>query len=373
LVLNFDIDSANISLTNINAVELTGDFSATGTISATTNIFKAGNEVATLVDVATASGTLQDQIDNFSGMEEHDNTWHSEDYATESYVSTVSGALQNAIDAIEPPTSVEEGIIDIIYDTDTVSGTFTSEQSDANYILTANIQNLVDAEVSQYTYTITNKSTTGFVIKLSSPVDSGNYKLNWRTGLAVFQSGGDYATTEDIAYVSGVLQDQIDNIVIPTDFYTQSEVDTISGALNDKITVVSTLNYSPANTSYSSTATTTATAGEALTFGQVCYLKSDGKYWKSNATTISGGMPVRAMALETISGSASGNFLVGQGYVRDDSWTWTTAGDIYASTTSGSITQTAVSGTGNVHQILGYATASGTIMFNPSSTYIVRA
>jgi hypothetical protein len=125
--------------------------------------------------------------------------------------------------------------------------------------------------------------------------------------------------------------------------------------------------------SCSSNCIAVGTAGESLVFGDVCYFKSDGKYWKSNATTNSGTMPVRAMALETISGSATGNFIVGAGYVRDDSWTWTISGDIYASTTSGSITQTAVSGTGNVHQIIGYAVASGIMFFNPDRTYIVRA
>ena len=207
-------------------------------------------DYATEAELTSVSGAIQDQIDNFSGMEEHDNTWHSEDYATESYVSTVSGALQDQIDNIP--------------------------------------------------------------------------------------AGADGADGQD----------------------------GVAGRLNP---------YLDTDHSYSSSAVASGTAGEALVFGNVCYFKSDGKYWKSNATTNSGTMPVRAMALESIDADADGNFLVGQGYVRDDSWTWTIGADIYAATTSGTMSQTAVSGTGNVHQILGYATASGIMMFNPSSTYIVRA
>jgi hypothetical protein len=244
----------------------------------------------------------------------------------------------------------------------------------------------------------------------------GPQGIQGETGLG-FDNIEDYATWSGVNTISGVLQGQIDEISpsmaftdltdVPTSYAGQAGLavvvngtadglifTTISGAQGpqgepgvsgtngvDGIDgedgadgVAGRLNpYLDTDHSYSSSAVASGTAGEALVFGDVCYFKSDGKYWKSNATTNSGTMPVRAMALETISGSATGNFLVGQGYVRDDSWTWTTAGDIYASTTSGSITQTAVSGTGNVHQILGYATASGTIMFNPSSTYIVRA
>ena len=303
----------------------------------------AGDVNYTNMNASSSVGTGASQV--AKGDHLHDDRYYTETelnagqlnnlYYTETEVNTISGAIVAQI-----PIPKEEGVIDIVNGSDTVSGTFAATQANANYILNANIQNLIDADASSYTFTITAKTTAGFVVKLSTTVDSGNYKLNWRIG-GLIVSGGDLVTA------SGVLQTAITNI--------------------------SSLTYSPANLGYSSTATTIATAGETLAFGNVCYLKSDGKYWKSCATASGSGMPVRAMALATISGNTTGTFMVGMGYVRNDSWTWTTASDIYTSTTSGTMTQTVPGTAGNVVQLLGYATASGTMMFNPDSTYIVRA
>lgn len=108
----------------------------------------------------------------------------------------------------------------------------------------------------------------------------------------------------------------------------------------------------------------TATAGENLVFGEVCYLKSDGKFWKSNADA-STTMPVKAMALATINADASGSFLL-IGITRDDSWSWTIGGLIYASCTTGALTQTAPSGSGDQVQIVGWALTATIMYFNPS-------
>jgi hypothetical protein len=85
----------------------------------------------------------------------------------------------------------------------------------------------------------------------------------------------------------------------------------------------------------------TATAGENLVFGDSCYLKSDGKWWKTDADAAAT-MPSTAMAIATISAAASGLFLK-SGYARADSrWAGMTVGaDIYASQTAGAFTQTA--------------------------------
>jgi len=105
------------------------------------------------------------------------------------------------------------------------------------------------------------------------------------------------------------------------------------------------------------------TAGEILAFGETCYLKSDGKLWKSDADA-STTMPVMAMAIAAISADASGYFLL-HGFVRNDSWAWTVGGLIYASTTSGALTQTAPSGTGDQVQVVGIATHADRMYFNP--------
>jgi hypothetical protein len=63
----------------------------------------------------------------------------------------------------------------------TVSVTFTNAYGDTNYIVIANIVNTTDSTPSQFAYTITAKSTTGFTMTLSGDTDSAHYVLEWMT------------------------------------------------------------------------------------------------------------------------------------------------------------------------------------------------
>ena len=98
--------------------------------------------------------------------------------------------------------------------------------------------------------------------------------------------------------------------------------------------------------------TVTETAGEALAIGDLCYRKSDGKFWKA-----------------AISAEASGVFLV-YGKYRDDSWTWTDAQELYISVTPGNPTGTRPSATGDIVRIAAHAHGTTMLFFNPSQTYI---
>lgn len=107
----------------------------------------------------------------------------------------------------------------------------------------------------------------------------------------------------------------------------------------------------------------TLTAGENLVFGEVVYVKSDGKMGRGDADAIATSSCV-AMALATIANNADGEFLL-SGYARNDAWNWTVGGLIYLSTTTGALTQTAPSGTDDVIQILGVATHADRMLFQP--------
>ena len=107
----------------------------------------------------------------------------------------------------------------------------------------------------------------------------------------------------------------------------------------------------------------TFTAGENVAFGDVCYVKSDGKMWKGDANSDSTASVV-VMALETISADASGSFLL-IGIARDDSWAWTVGALLYLSGTAGALTETAPSSSGDQVQILGVATHADRIYFKP--------
>lgn len=124
------------------------------------------------------------------------------------------------------------------------------------------------------------------------------------------------------------------------------------------------LQYSPRDDSFSGQ-TILATAGESLVFGDVCYVKSDGKMGKADADAIAtaGAMFV---ALGTTANNAKGLFLVG-GVVRDDSaYNFTPGGFIYLSTTAGGITQTPPSGAADVVQLLGVALTADKWLFHPN-------
>lgn len=114
--------------------------------------------------------------------------------------------------------------------------------------------------------------------------------------------------------------------------------------------------------------TMSLTAGENVVFGDVVYIKSDGKMWKADANA-AGLFPANYMATATILADAAGVFLR-SGFARNDAWSWTVGGKIYLSTAAGGMTQTAPSATDNCVQILGTATHADRMDFTPSPDYI---
>ena len=92
-------------------------------------------------------------------------------------------------------------------------------------------------------------------------------------------------------------------------------------------------------------------------------MKSDGKYYRNDADdeTL---MPAQVIALENIPYNSTGSVLH-LGYLTNTGWSWTKGGLIYVSLTSGGLTQTLVSGSGDQAQIVGYATGVQEIYFNP--------
>lgn len=107
----------------------------------------------------------------------------------------------------------------------------------------------------------------------------------------------------------------------------------------------------------------TLTAGENVVFGEACYIKSDGKAWKADATVI-GTSSAIVLAIATIAGDASGSFLL-MGVARQDSWAWSVGGLIYLSETAGALTQNAPTPTDTVTQVLGVATHADRVLFTP--------
>lgn len=114
------------------------------------------------------------------------------------------------------------------------------------------------------------------------------------------------------------------------------------------------------------------TAGADLNFGDVGYIKSDGKVGLIDADAIATMSGLVMCCDASIANNASGNFLV-LGVARDDTWAWTVGGLIYATvtgTTGNTLSQTAPTGTDDVVQIIGVATHADRILFNPQLVQI---
>jgi hypothetical protein len=110
----------------------------------------------------------------------------------------------------------------------------------------------------------------------------------------------------------------------------------------------------------------TATANSAI--GDVGFIASTGKVSLGDADAIATASCMVICADATIAADSTGNWLVGVGTIRDDTWDWTVGGLIYLSTdgtTGNTLTQTAPSATDDVIQIIGVALSADIMLFNP--------
>jgi hypothetical protein len=108
----------------------------------------------------------------------------------------------------------------------------------------------------------------------------------------------------------------------------------------------------------------TATAGENLSAGNACYLKSDSKYYKASGLSATM-MPAVVMAYENIIANNTGR-LLRRGDMTNTGWNFTTGSMIYVSdVTAGSATSTTPSGSLHQVQQIGYASGTSAIYFNP--------
>ena len=139
---------------------------------------------------------------------------------------------------------------------------------------------------------------------------------------------------------------------------------TIKTYVDGEITTVMDLDPTPDSdlTGNGMTATMTVDAN-STGIGAPLYMASDGNYEEACASGIDY-MPCRALALETGTGSKS---VMLQGFIRDDSRSWTPGDDVYVSASGvGLLTQSAHTDVeGYVVQKIGFATSATEMFFNP--------
>ena len=139
-----------------------------------------------------------------------------------------------------------------------------------------------------------------------------------------------------------------------------------AGGSSDSIT----LTEAPGTNQTATGVKVTMTAGEALSFGQVVYFKSDGKVWKSVSGTAST-TPVIGMVISAASANGSVTVLL-HGIVRNDSWNWSVGYKLYLQIYSGDMVQSPPTGSGHTVQVLGVATHADRVYFNPSLDTLVN-
>ena len=123
------------------------------------------------------------------------------------------------------------------------------------------------------------------------------------------------------------------------------------------------------------------TAGEDLTIGNVCYLRTNGQWLKANGSSVSAGSGLLGIALNSASASGGVDILI-RGIIGTNSTMLTsiasgTGNPIYLNTTAGTMSQTAPSSENNIVRILGHylnlvggETAKYVISFNPDSIWL---
>lgn len=179
---------------------------------------------------------------------------------------------------------------------------------------------------------------------------------------------------------SSIMSDTTGSIVkhnasgIASGSYNKVEVDIFGHIISGSVTgAMSTLlfNSAPIDHDFSGIYTT-LTAGETITSGQICYLKSDGRIWlaKADASATSGCVLI-LLAAGSTSASAVGTFLM-KGYFQDASVFEMTIGapQFISASAAGGITQTAPSVTTNIVRLVGYANTADIIYFSPDNMWL---
>lgn len=113
--------------------------------------------------------------------------------------------------------------------------------------------------------------------------------------------------------------------------------------------------------------TATFVAGEAISAGECCHLATSGKMVKANASTEATSKSMLALCTSTVLTDEPGLFLIKGVY----SVPGFSPGDtLFLTTSAGTLSPLSPNGTGNINRVVGYATSSTQIFFDPDKTWM---
>jgi len=111
--------------------------------------------------------------------------------------------------------------------------------------------------------------------------------------------------------------------------------------------------------------------GAIAAFDLVCVHTTTSEVVEADASTYATARVI-GIAPAAISDTATGTILL-HGFIRDDTWNWTTGSTLYLSETAGAMTHTAPSTDGAFVQVVGVALSPDVVYINPSMDVIERA
>lgn len=107
--------------------------------------------------------------------------------------------------------------------------------------------------------------------------------------------------------------------------------------------------------------------GENIPSNNFCYLKSDGKMWRANATDDTKSTTLLAVSAQEMSTNIPGRFYL---YGRINKSGLTLGSTYYLDILSGYSTTTPPSASGNIVRVVGYAISTEIFFFNPDPTWV---
>jgi hypothetical protein len=203
--------------------------------------------------------------------------------------------------------------------------------------------------------------------------NAGNYNntvTSWNMGFGAEPSGASYVIFTDSTYTYMVNGTTAKIVYYSTNSTKVLEYARGNSTEKAKIIVKPNVVYG-SYTFLSDCFLTVCTAGETIGIAQSIYFNgANARYYLADAdaeTTIGNGTVAIA-----VSNATSGNtFLrMTEGFLYFSTWTWTASSIIYISTTSGGLTETAPSGSGDQILRMGFAWNATTIEFKVSNIYL---
>lgn len=275
-------------------------------------------------------------------------------YTTDYTVAVNSNGVGGTVTLVSPST-IGSGTLTVYRET---TNTQTSDYDDFNQFPAATLENDLDIRtmVAQENAELSTRalslpiSASGVSAELPGP--EADKVLGW-------DSAGTAIENKDLASLGA------------TAFATQSEAETGTSTTVVMSPLRSTqvsplLDATPDADHQAHGLKIYLTANEAQGMGDLCFINSSGYAQLVDADAIATTSGI-VMALGSITVTSTGTYLL-LGIVRDDSWTWTVGGLVYASltgTTGNTLTQTKPSATDDVVQIVGVATHADRMYFNP--------